>query len=167
MDANELLKIKKKTKDIFISKNNLIKTNKILWYIDIYHDLLTDDFLEWLASLDINFVIKTQDNMNFEAKNIIFTPDFTDDYVCFDFIVCDEQMDYLSDFTSRWVIPIIYTQHHSISLFKEFFAPKVEWNAFLFEKMNKWSIFASIIRYAENFKFPYDNRALVKNILEI
>jgi len=166
MDIKELLKIKKETKDMFIFKNNLIKTNKILWYIDIYHDLLTDDFLEWLSNLEINFIIKTQGNISFEAENIIFTSDFTEDYVCFDFVVCDEQMGYLNDFTSKWVVPILYIEHHMSTLFKDFFAPKAEWNAFIFDKLNKWSIIITLVKYTENFKFPYDNRALVKNVLE-
>jgi hypothetical protein len=37
----------------------------------------------------------------------------------------------------------------------------------MFKQENSWDIFYSIIRYLENYKFPYDNKALVKNILDI
>jgi hypothetical protein len=49
----------------------------------------------------------------------------------------------------------------------EFNASKVEWNAFIFESNALCDIYYAIIRYLENYKFPYDNKALVKNVLDI
>jgi glycogen synthase len=42
-----------------------------------------------------------------------------------------------------------------------------EGNGYIFEKNNKWEIFYALTKYLENYKFPYDNRNLVKNVLEI
>jgi hypothetical protein len=70
-------------------------------------------------------------------------------------------------FLNMWVAPIIYKQHHLVSLLSEFNAAKVEWNAFIFENDALCDVYYAIIRYLENYKFPYDNKALVKNVLDV
>jgi hypothetical protein len=44
---------------------------------------------------------------------------------------------------------------------------KNEGNSFYYEESNHWSIFYSIVRYMENYKFPFDNKNLIKNVLAV
>jgi hypothetical protein len=46
----------------------------------------------------------------------------------------------------------------------EFNPMKFEGNSFLFEKVDKYQIFAALVRYLENVKYPGDKRTLIKNI---
>lgn len=39
-------------------------------------------------------------------------------------------------------------------------------NAFVYEKINAWSIFATVVRAVETFKFPYDWQGIVRQGLE-
>ena len=41
-----------------------------------------------------------------------------------------------------------------------------EWNAYFYDESNKWSIFSSIVKYMENYTFPFDNKNLVKNVVK-
>ena len=42
---------------------------------------------------------------------------------------------------------------------------KFEGNAFLFDAVDKFQIFAALIRYLENIKYPGDKRTLLKNLI--
>jgi hypothetical protein len=46
----------------------------------------------------------------------------------------------------------------------EFNPMKFEGNAFLFDKPDKYTMFAALVRYLENVKYPGDKRTLLKNI---
>lgn len=46
----------------------------------------------------------------------------------------------------------------------EFNPMKFEGNAFLFEEKDRYQIFAALIRYLENVKYPGDKRILLKNV---
>ena len=41
------------------------------------------------------------------------------------------------------------------------------WNSYLYDTLNEWSIFYSIVRYLENYKYTYDNKSLIRNVLDI
>jgi hypothetical protein len=71
------------------------------------------------------------------------------------------------EYFKNGIIPIIYNSNHISGILTEFNASKVEWNAFIFESNALCDIYYAIIRYLENYKFPYDNKALVKNVLDI
>jgi hypothetical protein len=43
---------------------------------------------------------------------------------------------------------------------------KFEGNAFLFEKVDEYQMFASLVRYLENVRYPGDKRTLLKNVSE-
>ncbi len=60
------------------------------------------------------------------------------------------------------VVPIITSQ-----IFTEDYNPKTEkGNSFIFNEKSPWSLFASIIRATESFKFPYDWKNIQKNCME-
>jgi len=44
---------------------------------------------------------------------------------------------------------------------------KFDGNAFLFEKVDEYQMFAALVRYLENVRYPGDKRTLLKNVSEI
>ena len=84
-----------------------------------------------------------------------------------DFILTDNDFEELKEYLSLWIAPILPTNNYLWSLLAEFDPLKSEWNCYLYEEFNVWSMYYSTVRYLENFKFPYDNRNLVKNIVSL
>lgn len=68
------------------------------------------------------------------------------------------------DLFSSVVVPIWPLQWSHEVWLTEFNPMKFEWNAFLFENVDKYQIFASLVRYLENVKYPGDKRTLLKNL---
>jgi hypothetical protein len=64
------------------------------------------------------------------------------------------------------VVPIIPTQSSYSARFSEFNPMKFEGNAFLFDPANQFQMFAALVRYLENVRYPGDKRTLVKNVSE-
>lgn len=65
------------------------------------------------------------------------------------------------------VVPIIPAENPFTKSLIEFNPMKFEGNAFLFEKVDQYQIFAALVRYLENIRYPGDKRILLKNISEI
>lgn len=61
------------------------------------------------------------------------------------------------------VVPIVPTGDKR---FSDFNPMKFEGNAFLFEKVDEYQMFASLVRYLENIRYPGDKRTLLKNVSE-
>jgi hypothetical protein len=101
-------------------------------------------------------------------KNIIATGKIeTKELIGFDFILCDEDIKDLNKYLSNWIVPIIPLENPFSSILQEFNPMRNEWNAYIFNKEDKRSIFYAIVRYIENSKFPFDNKNLVKNVLDV
>lgn len=62
------------------------------------------------------------------------------------------------------IVPIGPEQGSKESGFTEFNPMKFEGNAFLFSSESPYAIFAALVRYLENIKYPGDKRTLLKNI---
>jgi len=157
-------------------KENSLKLKKALWILLKYKPLwlirlsnedLTHSLVKWLKSLPAWFVvyiewIKTE----ILSKNVVITWKLEDDVLSwFDFIVTDNDIKNINIYIDLWITPIISKKNDYTDLLVEFNPLKNTWNSFLYEKENKWDIFYTIVRYMENYKFPYDNKNLVKNVL--
>jgi len=165
MTTATILKTKKQKKDSLVWKFNFKPKDKALWLIVLKEKLIDDVLFDALKILPSNFVI-VSDKIVEWSDNLTFTKDIIIDW-WFDFIVCDESEDNLMKFLKDWVVPVIYKNHHISSLLSEFNAKKVEWNAFIFENDALCDIYYAMIRFLENYKFPYDHKALVKNVLDV
>lgn len=65
----------------------------------------------------------------------------------------------------NWVVPIVPTDTAPKKL-SEFNPMKFEGNAFLFEEKNEFQMFASLVRYLENIRYPGDRKTLLNNVVE-
>jgi len=169
MDLNVVLR-EKKEKNLALKKSFwLIQKNKALWLIKLSNKALIKDLRDWFLSLPVSFVVQI-DWIETEllGKNIVATSKVDDkDLIWFDFIVCDDEIENLSKYLEKWVAPIISNNSHLASILREYNPVKNEGNTYFYENTDKWNIFYSIVRYMENYKFPFDNKNLVKNILSI
>lgn len=168
MNLSELLEEKRKN-------NSLLKGNyfpkskaKAIALVNISDKNIVDKLLEWLNVIPANFVFISNEEIKSEYQNIVFIKKYPIDIESwFDFIIADNEVDNLKNFITKWITPIISENNYLSSMLEEFNPIKVSWNSYLYKEENEWCIFYAIIRYLENYKFPYDNRNLIKNLLEI
>lgn len=169
MDINTIIK-EKKEKNLIIKKRHwLLLKHKSLWLIKLTNKTLIKDLRDWLLVLPSCFVVFVE-WLEFEKlwDNIVATWELKEsDFIGFDFIVCDENIENINSYFENWITPLMPQKSHINSLLKEFNPMKNEWNSFLFESTDKWTIFYALVRYLENYKFPFDNKNLVKNVINI
>ena len=166
MTGVTILKEKNANKDILLADYNLKNKKLPVGLIKLNSELIDLVLIDALKILPANFIISWK-NDNFDNNSNIAFLDENFKNSGFDFIVCDESENNITDFLKKWVVPVIWKSNNLSAILKEFDAAKVEWNAFIFENNALCDVYYAIIRYTENFKFPYDNKALVKNVLSV
>lgn len=169
MNLNILLK-EKREKNLFLkNKFWLIKKNKAVWLIKLQNKSFIKDLRDGLLVLPSSFIVYVEWIENEKLwNNLVATWNIDDnDLIWFDFIVCDDDISNLNSYLDKGIAPIINNDNHLINLLKEFNPLKNEWNSYIYEGSDKWSIYYAIIRYMENFKFPFDNKNLVKNVINL
>jgi len=168
MPFSDLLKEKQSIAQNTRKKYKLPARNKALWLIYIKNEVLLDKLAEWLQNLPANFVVVVETKKISEHNNVVYVnkvPDFS--LLWFDFVVWDSQLVQISNFLKNWVVPVIPKDNSMGSVLSDYNAAKSEGNSFLYETENEWNVFYTIARYLENYKFPYDNKNLVKNVFEV
>lgn len=81
------------------------------------------------------------------------------------YLTLDWQTPSRPDLVGNVIVPIGPMRGAKEAGFTEFNPMKFEGNSFLFESADKYQIFASIVRYLENVKYPGDKRTLLQNIV--
>ncbi len=79
--------------------------------------------------------------------------------------ILDERVP-MATLTENTVVPIVPSQSPYSAKLSEFNPMRFEGNAFLFDKVNQYQMFAALVRYLENIRYPGDKRTLVKNVSE-
>ncbi len=168
MSIPELMKEKQNIAKNIKKKYRFPVKNKALGLIYIQNEVLLDKLSEWLSNLPANFVVVVNTDKVSAHQNISFThkaPDF--ELLWFDFVVWDSQMLQIWNYLKNWVVPVIPKNNSLGTVLSDYNAAKSEWNSFMYELENEWDVFYTIARYLENYKFPYDNKSLVKNVFEV
>lgn len=170
MTFAQLLKQKKENSLKLKRQYKLPIKNKALWLVKITNKSLLKKLYFWLANLPINFIITWDFDKNWideQFKNIYICDNYSnEDLKSFDFVIIDSQETDLSKYTKEAIVTISPNDNHFSSLLKEYNPMKNEWNSYLYDEYNEWSIFHAITRYLENFKITFDNKNLVKNVYE-
>lgn len=158
---SDLTNEKKENNISLKEKYSLLKKFKPIWLIDIKNEETRNKIVEAIEILPCDFIVLWEGE---KTKKVAYTKDLWDDFISwFDFVVsCKEGQDVL-DFMKKWIVPIISQENYITVSLQEFEPLKSVWNCFLFEKDEVYDIFYALIRYLENYKFPYDNKNLVKN----
>lgn len=167
MRTDTILKNKKEAKEKIITDLKLPKKNKALGIVCLKNSKTLEKLVEGLKILPANFIIHSKEEYTL-AKNIVFLEDIPKNIEGADFIIVCNNTVGLSQYFSAGVAPIVSVDNSFGSLLIEFNAVKNIGNAFLFNDCsNEWQIFYALSRYLENFKFSFDNKNLVKNVLSI
>lgn len=149
-DFSELLKEKKDFRKNFFKQYKIPKTARAIVVNNLENEKIRKSITEACLSVDI-FVIENNSNLDFFGV---------------DAIICDKiDKNFITNISDNLVIPIILNPKDKI--FKEFNPMKFEWNAFLFEKIELFSIFEKISRMLENSLYIGDRRTLLKNIFAL
>lgn len=169
MNLAQILKEKTKKNLELKKKYNLSNKNKALGLVKLENKDLLKDLRDWFLELDISFIVEINWAENEKLwENIIAVSKLNEsDIIWFDFLLCDNEITHLNNYLEKWITPIIIKKNSLKNILVDFNPMKNEWNAFFFEKENKWCIYSALVRYMENYKFPFDNKNLVKNILKI
>lgn len=168
MPLSELLKEKHSIAQNIKKKYKLPAKNKALGLIYIKNEVLLDKLSQWLQNLPANFVIVVETSKVSENKNITYVNKLPDFWLLgFDFVVWDSHLVQIWNYLKNGVVPVIPKENSMWSVLSDYNAAKSEGNSFLYELENEWDVFYSIARYLENYKFPYDNKNLVKNVFEV
>lgn len=169
MDLNTVIKEKKEKNTEIKKRLGLIQKHKALGLVKITNKALIKDLRDWFLVLPSSFVVQVEwVDVEKLWNNIVATWNIDkNDFIGFDFILCDEDIENLNIYLENWVAPIINSDTHMSAILKEFNPMKNEWNSYLFSSNDKWTIFYSIVRYLENHKYAFDNKNLVKNVLSI
>lgn len=126
-----------------------------------------DFLLDGLEVLSCDFIIQTEKQLK-EKINVAYTKNINKDLLLWvDFIILDNETSNLQDYFSSGITPIIPSNNHLWNILKEFDPLTSEGNAYIYKENNQWSLYYSVIRYLENYKFPYDNRNLIKNVINL
>ncbi len=162
--VNTLLKNKKEAKKS-LAKELGIALKKPLLGVFLDNELSADDqkmvadIFEALGNLDIEVVVLADTNMDILEKEKVL------DYSRLNrsrlLMACDIALalDFndVEEMLLNGVIPISYKRSEL-----EDYNPNSETgNSFIYDKRNPWSIFATMVRATENFKFPYDWKHIV------
>lgn len=167
MDLNQLLAQKRDISNKLKEKYWFLQKNKSLWLVKLSDNSLENKLLDGLKNIDSSFVIDNKsEKVEKSTKNISTWWVIDEELIWYDFIICDDEIEDIWKYLSNWITPITIRWNHLSSILKEFDPVKATWNSYFYQKYNKWSIFASIIRYLENYKFSFDNKNLVKNIIK-
>jgi len=171
MTLAQILKQKKLKSNELKTKFNLPKKNKALCLVELTNKALLQRLYFWFANLPIDFVIVWdfgKQGNDEQFKNIyVIEKIWEKDLIWFDFVIFDENITDISKYNNNWVVSILPENNHLSAVVEEFQPLKSTWNAYLYSKNNEWSIFWAIARYLENYKITFDNKTLVKNVLDI
>lgn len=170
MNITECFTKKNTQKDTLKSKYNIAKKYKIIIAVSFENNDICENILEWLTFLPAYFMILGKaEKQEIQSENIFYIDASTLDseIFAFDAILTDGNNIDLKAYMHAWITPIIYTQNYFKSLLQEFSPSRGEGNAYMYTEINIWSIYYALTRYLENHNFPYDNRNLVKNVLQI
>ncbi len=167
MTDTKLFALKKDTKEALKQKLGLPKKNVALGYIIIEDQDTKKSLLDAIAHLDAHFICIWQGSEG-SSKNVVCVESIDEaDLTGCDFFLSDDSIDSLSSFIQKWVTPVVSKNCNIGSLLTQFNPVKSEWNAFLYTDVNIWNLFGSVVRYLENYRFVYDNKALVGNVVKI
>lgn len=176
--TDTIFAIKRKSFNILKQKYFQNSNFKTIWILKISNNDWVDFLIEWLKILPSNFIILKENNeeitnnenlnQEIENTNFIFIDKLSEEIILWsDFVILDNNEWSINNFMTNWTTPILPSNNYLGSLLKEFNPLENEWNAFFYQENNNWSLYYALVRYLENFKFPMDNRNLVKNVTSL
>lgn len=144
------------------------KSVQAIALVAISNPVKRDFLLEGMSAIGIAAVAVTTDEIP-KLKNVVNVEKTNqNELYAFDFVVSDgegEEVD-LVKCMKAGVVPVVPEKNVFSGILKDFNPMKFEGNAFLFKDDNQFRMFAAVVSYLENVKFPEDRRILLKHVAE-
>lgn len=165
MELKRCIEEKRKYNGIIKEIYNFKKMIKPVWLVLVSEDMDLASLAKWLSVLPCNFIIRGE-NPWVEYHNIKFELETSEvNKVWLDFVLTNLEED-LVEYFNFWVVPIISAENIIAPELEEFNPMSTSGNSFIFAHNTQWDMFYALVKYLENYKFPYDNKNLVKNVIE-
>lgn len=165
MELKRCIEEKRKYSGIIRENFEFMKKIKPIWMVLVSDEINLETLAKWLSVLPCNFIIKGE-NPGVDFKNIKFIPEITEiNKLGLDFVLTNFEED-LSGYFNFWVVPIVSSEKIWSEHLEEFNPVSTSGNSFMFEHNTEWDMFYALVKYLENYKFPYDNKNLIKNVIE-
>ena len=166
MQVSEIIQKKREKKDSLKQEYKLPKKFKPLGIIDLQNEDLTWKLIEWLSHLPVNFIVIWKNNDSSKYNNIVNENDLSGEKLFWiDFIIWNWDEN-IKKYFKYGIAPVILSTSECGKTLSEYDPIQNEWDSYQYDKSNEWDIFYALVRYLENYKFPMDNRNIVKNIIE-
>ncbi|MDD2871471.1 MAG: hypothetical protein PHS49_05765 [Candidatus Gracilibacteria bacterium] len=169
MNTTTIFSDKKSNSEKIKKQYGILMKYKPVGLIILSDSNIISELIEGLKTLQSGVIVysKTLGEIKI-SENVVVTSNIDEQLlVGFDFVLCDDEIQNLGKYLEKGIVPIVTRKNHMSSLLREFNPLKNEGNAFFYDETNVWNIFYSLIRYLENYKFPFDNKNLVNNILKV
>lgn len=168
MNISSVLSEKRETNAKIKDKYSLLQKYKSIGLIVVKDEQVAKQLAGGLEFLSGAFIIYIEWSDTKKHKNVVVTWELDTSLIAgFDFVVACDEIEDLPSYLQKWVVPLICSSNPMSALFSQFNAVKNTWNAFLFESVHPFSIYAAIVQYLENYKFAFDNKNAIKNVLGI
>ena len=168
MTLAQILKEKKELSNKIKKEYKLPIKNKAFGLILVENKNILQKLYFGLANLPIDFIIVWdfwKEWRDEQFNNIYVTKKIDNNSLrAFDFVVLDENTAEISKYNENAITPICLKGNQLSAILKEYQPMKNEWNSYIYEENNEWSIFWAISRYFENYKITFDNKNLLKNV---
>lgn len=142
-------------------KYPLSQSSQSLLFLDIADSHIRNELIEACTLIDISVFLSSPTH---DAPAPVYVEK---DFAGFDIFVTDMERTFpIIDMMHAWVVPILPEKNSYGTAFTQFNPMRFEGNAFLYKKMNVFSIFEQIIRYLEDVRFPEDKNILLQNVIK-
>lgn len=166
--ASQFIAHKKITKDNIKRLYNYQKNVPYIGVVAIKNPQIRNFVCAGISALGIGAVILGETEMS-PLKNIETVETLHDNELSgFDFAVFDgehEAVDVVK-YMKNGIVPIMPENNVFTGILKSFDPMKFEGNGFFYASSDPFLIFARVVAYLENIRFPEDRRVLLKNVTE-
>lgn len=152
---------KKNIKKLFPSG----KTEYII-AVSIVDESLRAFVIHGLHALHIAVIVLEQDLASDDALSLSRDRLSDEEKLALDALIWDDLSESVSvsDMTPFGVVPILPMDNTFSSILSQFDPIEFQGNAFLYNEMNGYHIFAAFVAYLQTIQFPADRQLLLKNV---
>ena len=160
---------KQRAQESFYKKNNIEDyKNKNIILVSLNDWEIEKFIIDWLLSIENTIIFVYNSNNSYSDENVFKINDIKKiKTIILDMFVSDgdwELTSLIPSFMKDWIINILPVKNVYEWVLTEFKPMQFTWNAFFYNEIEKFKIFAEIIIVLENIKYQWDKKILVKNI---
>ena len=162
-----LLVEKKKSKNRLLKEHSFPRSTRVVCVISIKDMNVRDFLIDGLGSLGVGCIVVG--GSHYDLDHVSGVDRLRKDHLYgADFFVHDNETKDIDvmKLLSHGIVPIMPEKNNFTSLLKQFNPIAFSGNSFLYNKNDKYNIFASVVSLLENMKFQAVYKRLLKNVCD-